>query len=509
MSLTELRSELEKYDDKAIKKNKRYYEIFDEICLREFESQLYDDALRDTKDLYREVLNRDGKDSAESLDYEGKILAIRIASHDEVDDNEIFQLFGKYKTLFGEYSKETIGFMIFASTLFMVIQEPFTSFEFFFKAYNATVALEGALSDSALDLLSEITRKLSDYGATSIAVSLAEETLAGINNDTPIDNRIVRLYDILSYAYKDEENSELSIDYKKKAAELSEKLNGSESPITIDRYLDLASLYISMDEELDEAKRILDSYFKKSTGINRLSIKELLAFYYMKKEKMDDAIKMQEEVVKSRERKKSASSEDMMDYLDAKSTLANFYSLSLRKTLAIETENEILSEKVRLFGPFAEETLDSMEKLARYLSSEKPEDAIALFRQIVDIRANDYGKEDPMTMQSEYNMAITLAEIGNYEEALEILRRHHRVYKKYGEEDFIDAIKAKELMAEVYSKRNKRGDTQRAINLYEEALEILLRNNGPDFPLTVIARDALDSLVSERDATSKTKKKES
>lgn len=494
-SINELKSELGKYEDNELKKPKRYYDLLSELIDREC-NERSPEAIDDAKRLIKECTIKDGKESRSVLDAEAKLLSVKALLGKEVTSDEILELLSRYRSIFGELSEEVVEYELLASKLFLHIGEPFVSAEFLFKGYHGAVELYGPVSKKAIELLGDIIHGLTDFGATSFAISMAEDVLTRVLDNPPHDENMMMLYSILSYVYNEDGKCDIAIEYKKKGVELSMEIFGKGSVEEKEQSLDLASLLISDDDTLEEGGELIAKLLKRTRGFNRVPLMELYAFYYLKTGNVGKAIKIQSKVVDKRGVYKLASDEDMEDYLLAKTILANFYSKKKAYSDAISLQKEIVSEKEKLYGEDTLEYLDSMDLLAGYIAEVNPKEALELCRKIIIARKR-FSSDSQGTLSSEYNYAEVLFKAGKIEDALKVVRHLMRIYKRYDEEDFLEAIKAKELLAICYIARGKSGDKSRAIKIYQECLESLLRTQGPDFPLTKFARDTLDDLLED------------
>ncbi len=156
----------------------------------------------------------------------------------------------------------------------------------------------------------------------------------------------------------------------------------------------------------------------------------------------------------------------------------------------METAVELLR---RVHGPENAEVAETMLALAALLQNQgRLREAEAVFREVLEIRKETLGENDPKTISARQNIALILTDQGRYEEAesivTEVLEKRRRILG----EEAPETLETRQLLAELL---HKRGEHVAAESLLRETYTAHVRNSGADHWRTKSARRVLAGLL--------------
>lgn len=125
------------------------------------------------------------------------------------------------------------------------------------------------------------------------------------------------------------------------------------------------------------------------------------------------------------------------------------------------------------------EVADSMDALAQAHANERPAEASRLFREVLAIRQQHRGDEDPSVAAAKSSLAWALMSLGELDEAETLVGEALRVLRAEVGENARATLIVKERLASIL---RRRGDSAGAVRLYAEVLDGRRTSLGADHP---------------------------
>lgn len=182
---------------------------------------------------------------------------------------------------------------------------------------------------------------------------------------------------------------------------------------------------------------------------------------------------------------------DRSKILVTRQNLAGAYKEAGRTELAIQINEEVLSERIELLGTEDRDTLLSRNNLAgTYESAGRLSEAIAMYRQLMSDYTLLFDADDPDTIRARNNLACALCAAGNLSEAIILHEENVATQTRIlGSED-PDTLTSRNNLAGAYLSAGRLEDAIPAFELlFEEHIHIF----GPDDPNTLTACNNLAS----------------
>ena len=153
----------------------------------------------------------------------------------------------------------------------------------------------------------------------------------------------------------------------------------------------------------------------------------------------------------------------------------------------------ILSNRQRVSGTEAPETLEISDRLARlYQSTGRFGDAEALYDRALAIRRRALGPEHPDALESANNLAIVFAEQGRWAEAEKEFLRILEVRERALGPDHLDTLESVNNLASIYKLQARYGDAE---PLFLRALEGRAKSLGATHPITLRSTSNLANVL--------------
>ena len=177
--------------------------------------------------------------------------------------------------------------------------------------------------------------------------------------------------------------------------------------------------------------------------------------------------------------------------LVTRQNLAGAYKEAGRTELAIQINEEVLSERIELLGTEDRDTLLSRNNLAgTYESAGRLSEAIAMYRQLMSDYKLLFGADDPDTIRARNNLACALCAAGNLSEAIILHEENVTTQTRILGSHDPDTLTSRNNLAGAYLSAGRLEDAIPAFELlFEEHIHIF----GPDDPNTLTACNNLAS----------------
>ena len=172
--------------------------------------------------------------------------------------------------------------------------------------------------------------------------------------------------------------------------------------------------------------------------------------------------------------------------LEAMNGLAACYSRAGRLDEALRLQEEVLEKCRRFLGPDDPSTLAAMNNLAAsyFAGSGRRGEAIRLQEEVLEIRRRTLGPGHPDTLQAMNNLAASWFEAGRLDEAIRLAEEALETSRRILGPDHPGTLHVMTNLALGYPKADRHNE---ALRLQEEVFEKSRRILGPDHPDTHLA----------------------
>jgi serine/threonine protein kinase len=237
-------------------------------------------------------------------------------------------------------------------------------------------------------------------------------------------------------------------------------------------------------------------YYVKNFGLehtNTLPIMSELALCYDDVGRLDEALKMQEQVLAVR---RKVSGPEHPGTLNSMNNLASSYEMAGRREEALKLREEVLALDRKVLGPENPETLNSMNNLATsYDMAGRREEALKLREEVLALRREVNGPEHPDTFRAMGNLSVSYDEAGRHHESLKLREEALTLARKVLGPEHPDTLSTMNNLAISYQMAGRQDE---ALKLCVEVLSLRRKVNGPEHPDTF---RAMRNLANSYDAS--------
>ena len=287
-----------------------------------------------------------------------------------------------------------------------------------------------------------------------------------------------------------------SREIKSKAVEVCVLSEGSDHPVTLTAKGRLAVTY-SREGRLEEAAKLQAEVL---AGMERLigaehpdtlTVMSNLALTYLYQGHWDDALTLNQKVLEARTR---VLGKEHPDTLTAMSRLAATYRNQKRWDNAISLHEKVLEARTRLLGETHPDTLTAMSSLAySYIGPKRWDDAMKLLEKVLAERTRLFGEEHMDTLVAMSRLAHTYSGQRRWDKALSLQKKGVYGLTRTRGEDHHDTLKATTWLASTYWEMDQ-GQRDEAVRLYEKVLEASRRVLGENHPMTLSTAKVLQNI---------------
>ncbi|WP_181772859.1 FxSxx-COOH system tetratricopeptide repeat protein [Amycolatopsis pittospori] len=283
----------------------------------------------------------------------------------------------------------------------------------------------------------------------------------------------------------------VAIALSSRAVQGSERLYGTDHPVTLRSLNSLAAAYQAAGEvrraislfksTLADQERVLGAEHPET-----LTCRNNLAAAHQAVGEVRQAIAIHEETLAGRVRVLGT---DHPDTLSSRNNLAMAYAVMGDAERALPLHEATLADREQVLGPDAPETLLYRNNLAyAHWSVGDVRKAISLFTETLTGRERVLGEDHPDTLFSRNNLAAAYESAGDLPRAIEMYERTLFDRERILGNDHPDTLNSRNNLAGAYESA---GDLPRAIEMYERTLADRERVLGQDHADTLNSRNNL------------------
>jgi tetratricopeptide (TPR) repeat protein len=359
------------------------------------------------------------------------------------------------------------------------------------KAYEKNRIMQGEDHPdtlASLDRLADYYDRTGDYDA---AIELEEEMLTKRNTmDEKDEDAIADSYSRLAGYYCHRRDFALAQRLARHALKMREEKHGKQDPLTWNAAGRLANIYADSGKyeeaaELGaEIKKEREAYYGPESHQAAVS-SENLSSYYAGTGDYEKAILLGKEAM----HRYSAAEDDSSCILRTADLLAGYYTKLRRYDDAIRMEQEVLAQIRENQGENHPDTITILNNLAyAYGRSHDHNRAVAYGLQSFEKCRVFYGDKHFETLKAARNLAGYYRNAGYYEKAAELAEKNAALSAQLCGPTASETISDELFLAECHAKNN---DSRRAIRVGEAAVTHLRDSLGYTDPLTLKAVSAL------------------